>query len=108
MVDMMVLQEYFFCVLIDCVFDYFFVKDIESCFVIVNLVVSDDFGICFSDLIGKMDFDFYFCEFVVKFFVDEQEVIMIGNLKIDIEEFVVILFGQKKWFIILKLLLWDW
>lgn len=100
-------REYLLRALVDRVPDYLFAKDTNSRFILANPAVADDLGLAVADLIGKTDFDLHQRELAEKFFADEQAVIASGKPIIDIEEFVVTAFGQKKWLATSKLPLRD-
>ena len=100
-------REYLLETLIDYVPDYLFIKDTDSRFVIANPPVAEDLGLTVQDLIGKTDFELHPRDRAETFFADEQEIVKSGEAKINIEEFVLTVFGQKKWLATSKLPLRD-
>jgi len=88
--------------MINVVPDYLFVKDRQSRFILSNRAVADDIGLSVKDLIGKTDFDLHPRELAEGFFAAEQAVIKTGAPRLDIEEFVVGLTGEKTYLLTSK------
>jgi diguanylate cyclase (GGDEF)-like protein/PAS domain S-box-containing protein len=84
--------------LINQVPDYLFVKDTESRFVVANRAVARDVGRSEPEaLIGKTDLDIHPPEVAHEFYDIDQHVVKTGEAMIDIEEFVVLPTGDKRW-----------
>ncbi len=84
--------------LIDQVPDYLWIKDCESCFVVVNRALAADCGLATtSDLVGRSDFDIHPLEAARGFRAHEMELLASGRSEVDIEEAVVTKLGDHKW-----------
>ncbi|MEO6013503.1 MAG: EAL domain-containing protein [Devosia sp.] len=84
--------------MIDQVPDYLFVKDTECRFVVANKSVAADLGRGDpNDILGKTDLDLHPSDLAKGFYDNEQRVLHTGEPMLDIEEFVVLQSGQKRW-----------
>ena len=84
--------------LIDWVPDYLWVKDNESCFVVVNRALAIDSGrATTSDMIGLTDSDLHAPDAARQFRAMEQTIIASGSPMIDREELVFDRSGAKRW-----------
>jgi len=72
---------------IDILPAFIYAKDAESKFIMANEVLAGYMGCRNADeLIGKSDFDFFPYKFAMKYYCDEQEVIVSGRPKLNIQE----------------------
>lgn len=84
--------------LINQVPDYLFIKDIDCRYVLANSAVAADLDQASPEsMIGKSDFELHSYPVAAHFFEDDQEVMRSGEPKLDIEEFVIDVSGEKKW-----------
>jgi diguanylate cyclase (GGDEF)-like protein/PAS domain S-box-containing protein len=89
--------------LIDFLPDNLWVKDVNSRFVICNKVTASRMGYQSSaDLIGKTDLELLSPEIAEKFFADEQTVVRTGQPKIDMEESIFGVSGERTWILTTK------
>lgn len=93
--------------MIDQVPDYLFVKDMEARFVVANKSVAADLGENPDDLLGKTDLDLHPKELAARFYANDRQVMDIGEPMLDVEEFVILKSGRKRWLSTSKLPLRD-
>ncbi|WFU11930.1 diguanylate cyclase (plasmid) [Rhizobium sp. CB3090] len=96
-------QEISLQTMIDWVPDYFWAKDTESRFVVVNSAFSDRFGVqSTSDLLGRTDFDLHPPEMASLFRAQELEIMRSGKPLFDLEELRIDKSGARKWLLTTK------
>lgn len=94
--------------LINQVPDYLFIKDLNGRFILANSAVAADLNQASPErLIGKSDFELHPPEVAEHFFADDQHVMRSGKPKLDIEEFIIDVSGEKKWLSTSKVPLCD-
>lgn len=96
-------QEISLQTMIDWVPDYFWAKDTESRFVVVNSAFSARFGVqSTSDLLGRTDFDLHPPEMASAFRAQELEIMRSGKPLFDLEELRISKSGAPKWLLTTK------
>ncbi|NTJ66588.1 EAL domain-containing protein [Agrobacterium rhizogenes] len=96
-------QEISLQTMIDWVPDYFWAKDTESRFVVVNSAFSERFGAqSTSDLVGRTDFDLHPSEMASSFRAQELEIMRSGEPLCDLEELRIDKSGVRKWLLTTK------
>ena len=96
-------QEISLQTMIDWVPDYFWAKDTESRFVVVNRAFSERFGVqSTSDLLGRTDFDLHPADMASMFRAQELEIMRSGEPLFDLEELRIDKSGARKWLLTTK------
>ncbi|AYM84011.1 hypothetical protein At12D1_41290 [Agrobacterium tumefaciens] len=96
-------QEISLQTMIDWVPDYFWAKDMDSRFVVVNSAFCERFGVqSTSDLLGRTDFDLHPPEMASSFRAQELEIMRSGEPLFDLEELRVGKSGADKWLLTTK------
>ncbi|MFA7419147.1 MAG: PAS domain S-box protein [Melioribacteraceae bacterium] len=91
-------QQYLMNMLMDNTPDHIYFKDVNSCFLRMNIAQAKRFGLSNpAEAIGKTDFDFFSDQHANEAYLSEQEILRTGLPKIDYEELETWDDGSETW-----------
>lgn len=102
-------ERYIHQVLLDCLPDSIYIKDVQSRFIMASATTARVMGAASADeLIGKTDFDYYAAELAGDYYQIEQQILSDAAPLINHEELVFDhSIGQSAWYLTTKVPLYD-